>query len=367
MKHTSIFTRRAFLKKSGTAATVSTFGGIQIASAKNNADALQNEKLSNSSRKFMELFDLKYPIVQAAPGGEELAIAIANAGAMGSIQLAWSSPEVAFKRISRLNAATDGNYYANFVLHREPLALDKALEAGCPTVQFSWGIPRKEVVAKIRAAGAKLGIQVSSRQNALMALEHAPDFLICQGLEAGGHLQATSELYIALDEVLKVASGVPVLASGGISTGHDIRAALQAGAAGTILGTRFMATVESDQNEVYKKSVVEGGKNSTVYTNCFNREWNAMHRVLRNKTFWDWEAAGCPLPGSKPGEEDVLGTRADGSKVMRYSMGGFKKSQGNDGKLDEMVMYAGQGTHKIKDVPRAADLIKRLWAEFEDG
>lgn len=367
MKSIDTNSRRNFIKKSGAIATLSVLSGAQIVSGKNDNALSKTGTLNTSSKKFMEMFGLKYPIVQAAPGGEELAIAVANSGAMGSIQLGWSTPKEAFEVVTRLKTATKGNFYANFVLHNEPVALDKALEAGCPTVQFSWGIPSKEVVSKIRNSGAKLGIQVSSKQNALKALEHLPDFLICQGLEAGGHLQATSDLYTALKEVLKVANDTPVLASGGIANGDDIRNAIDLGACGTILGTRLMATKESDQNDVYKQIVVEGGKNSTVYTNCFNREWQAMHRVLRNKTFLDWEAAGCPLTGSKPGEDDILGVKTDGTKVWRYSAGGFGKADGPNGKIDEMIMYAGTGVKNINDIPLANDLIKRLWNEFENS
>jgi len=77
-------------------------------------------KLNDSSKKLLTLFNLKYPFFQAAPGGEKLAIAIANAGCMGSIQLSWEQPDAAYEIILRLNKETKGNYYANFVLHFEP-------------------------------------------------------------------------------------------------------------------------------------------------------------------------------------------------------------------------------------------------------
>ena len=91
-------------------------------------------------------------------------------------------------------------------------------------MQFSWGIPDNDVVTKIRSAGAKLGIQVSSRENAENALSRDPDFLICQGLEAGGHVQATSPLRNSVPGVLEAAGDIPVLLAGGISNGRDIKA-----------------------------------------------------------------------------------------------------------------------------------------------
>jgi len=325
-------------------------------------DSRSNGDLNARAKAFMETYGLDYPIVQAAPGGERLAQAVASAGAMGALQMSWATPEDGYDTVSRMIANTRGNFYANYVLHGEPVTVDKVLEAGCPTVQFSWGLPSTAVVSKIRGAQARFGIQVSSRQNAERALELLPDFLICQGIEAGGHVQGTSELSNVLLEVLAVAGEVPVLASGGISTGHDIRRVINAGAAGAVLGTRFMATVESDGNDVYKRALVEAGVNSTVYTNCFNRDWQAMHRVLRNSTFLAWEAEGGPLAGSKPGEDDIVAIDDDGSEVIRYSSSGYGSKKGQ---LEAVAMYAGQGVDQVNDLPHAADLVARLWREFK--
>jgi nitronate monooxygenase len=313
----------------------------------------------------MEAFGLDYPIVKAAPGGERLAIAVANAGGLGSLGLSWSSPDNADEAVTRMLAQTEGNFYANFVLHFEPVALDKTLEAGCPTVQFSWGLPSSEVVSKIRAAGARMGIQVSSREGAERALELLPDFLICQGIEAGGHVQATQPLEHVLPEVVEVAGDVPVLVAGGISTGHDIRDALGQGAAGVVLGTRFMATEESRAHDTYKQRLVDAGEHSTVYTNCFNDNggWNAMHRVLRNDTVRTWEAAGCPLDESKPGKDDVVAHHPTYGPAVRYAT--INPVAGHTGDVEDMAMYAGTGVSRVQDAPPAAELIERLWREFE--
>jgi nitronate monooxygenase len=326
-------------------------------------DPRSEGELNVRAKAFMKTFGLDYPIIQAAPGGERLANAIANAGAMGALQLGWATPEDGYNIVSRMLASTRGNFYANYVLHAEPVSLDRVLEAGCPTVQFSWGLPSLEIVSKIRNAQARFGIQISSRQNAQRALELHPDFLICQGIEAGGHVQGTSSLSDTLHEVLEVASVVPVLASGGIATGYDIKRVINSGAAGAVLGTRFMATVESDGNDVYKRALVEAGVNSTVYTNCFNRDWQALHRVLRNSTFLAWEAEGEPLTGSKPGENDIVAIEADGSEVLRYSTSGYSAQEGQ---LEAVAMYAGQGVDQVNDLPHASDLVARLWWEFND-
>jgi nitronate monooxygenase len=121
----------------------------------------------------------------------------------------------------------------------DPITLPVALDAGAPIIQFAWGIPAAETVAAIRKAGAKMGIQISSVAGARRALDAGADYLICQGTEAGGHVQSTKALYEVLPAVLDHAKTAPVLAAGGIANGAHIRRALLAGASGVLIGTRF--------------------------------------------------------------------------------------------------------------------------------
>lgn len=316
-------------------------------------------------KKLLTLFSLKYPIFQAAPGGERLAIAIANAGGMGAIGLD-------LELIKKVKASTSGSFYCNYILSwgdPKPEFLERALDAGPPAVQFSWGIPGKETISLIKSSNSKLGIQVASKDGAKTALDLGADFLFCQGVEAGGHVQAHKALQDVLKDVLQVASDIPVLAAGGIATGHDMRKVINAGASGVVMGTRFIATVESDLHDEYKNSLVQAGENSTVFTNCFNKfnggEWDAMHRVLRNETFTMWEAAGCPLTGNRPGEKDIIATSSDGSTFERYSL--MPPVQWLQGQVTELAMYAGQGVSKVNNIPTAGDLIESLWKEYENG
>ena len=358
--------RRNFIKKSAALSIGISAAPLSVAGDQTDEQTTKGRgSLTTKSQELLDRFNLKYPIFQAAPGGEELAVAVANSGGMGAVALSWDTDEQAIAIINRLNEATKGNYYANYVLHFEPRSLDKVLDAGCPIIQFSWGIPDKFAVSKIRNAGAKLGIQISSKENAARALEHDPDFLICQGLEAGGHVQATSPLYSTLQDVIDLSGDVPVLASGGISTGHDIRQAIKVGAAGAVLGTRMMATRESDAHDAYKKILLEADEDSTVYTICFNRDWNAAHRVLRNSTVINWEAEGCPSMGNKPREDDVVATHPVLGPAMRYET--VPPLQGHEGALEEMALYAGEGVHKVNDLPSAKELLARMWAEFENA
>jgi len=355
--------RRNFIKSSIALGVGFSFNHINALAGVEKESSEENSDLSERAKQLLALFNLKYPIFQAAPGGELLATTLANAGAMGALSMTNTSSEDVFEMVKRTRAATKGSFYGNYILHFEVKSLDKALEAGIPCVQFSWGIPSKTMVSKIKAAKVKLGIQVASKENAKAALDHNPDFLICQGVEAGGHVQANEPLLDSLKYVLDEAKDVPVLASGGIATGHDIRKILGAGAAGAVIGSRFMATRESDGHSEYKQALVNASENSTVFTTCFNREWFALHRVLKNKTFQMWQAAGCPLTGNRPGEEDVIAKGGDDFLVKRYSI--MPPLNWLNGNISELAMYAGKGVVNIKDIPSASDLLTRLWDEFE--
>src|SRR5690242_18204634 len=115
-------------------------------------------------------------------------------------------------------------------------------------------------------------------------------YLVCQGTEAGGHVQATRGLYEGVRTVLDEAKGKPVIASGGIGNGQGIRRALSAGAWGAMLGTRFVATIESHAHPAFKREVVAAHARDTALTICFQDGWPAMHRALRNRTFVMWDA-----------------------------------------------------------------------------
>jgi nitronate monooxygenase len=245
----------------------------------------------------------------------------------------------------------------------EPASLRAALDAGAPIVQFSWGMPSKEAVAAIRAASAKMGMQVTSAESARAALDLGADYLVCQGTEAGGHVQGTRGLYKALPIVLQEAQEKLVIASGGIGNGQGVREALLAGASAAMLGTRFVATVESNAPPAYKQAIIAAHAEDTALTNCFQDGWPAMHRALRNRTFLMWDAAGCPAPGKRPGEGEEIVSRPDGSKVRRY----WYQSPVRDeqGAITECPLYAGRSVQVVKDLPTAGELVRRLWRECE--
>jgi nitronate monooxygenase len=275
----------------------------------------------------MAAFGLRYPIFCAGMGAAatpELAIAVSNGGGLGALGTGSGalSADVVRQRVSRTKSGTSRPFAVNYLLAFDPVTLPVALDAGAPIIQFAWGIPSAETVAAIRNAGAKMGIQIGSVAGARRALDAGSDYLICQGMEAGGHVQATNALYEVLPAVIEEAKTVPVVAGGGIANGAHIRRALLVGASGVLIGTRFVATKEAGAHDEYKGAITRANATDTVLTVCFQDGWtNAPHRVLRNRTLEVWEAAGCPPAGKRPGEGDILATNAiTGATKRRYSV-----------------------------------------------
>ena len=132
-------------------------------------------------------------------------------------------------------------------------------------------------------------------------------------------MQSTTPRSELLPKVVEIARSVPVVATGGLTKGKDLAWALGQGAMAMMLGTRFVATIESNAHPLYKQAIVEAQSTESVYTLCFDGGWPYVeHRALRNRTLNDWETAGCPPSGQRPGEGDVIAEGRSGVVIKRY-------------------------------------------------
>lgn len=362
--------RRTFLRRSllATATTALSIGGAFKVNAMDMPKELNQGRvpLSEKSIGFMKMMGIKYPIIQAPTGGvvtPKMTIAVADTGALAAIPLTWTSPEKSFEYTQTIKNSTKGTFFANFLLQFEPESLDKTLEAGVKVVQFSWGIPDKHIVKKLRKSNVVMGIQVTSEASALAAIDAGADYLVCQGTEAGGHVHASRPLANALERVLKVAGDIPVAASGGIATGKDMRKYLSMGASAVVMGSRFVASKECSAHQDYKDSLVSARSEDTVFTVCLNKGWpNATHRILRNNTFEMWEAAGCPPLDKSPGVNDIIARYSNGYELTRYNSA--TPVVGMTGDVKDAAMYAGMGVGDITDIPSVSAIVERIWNEY---
>ena len=315
--------------------------------------------------RLMNALGIEYPILQAPIGsmaGVELAAAVTNAGGLGSVALTWTPPENAAQTVHSIRAQTQRPFFVNFVLAFPPASLDAALEAGAPIVTFSWGQPGK-LVERVHRSRALVGVQVGTCEGAKLARDAGADFIICQGIEAGGHVQSTIPLLTLVEQVSHECRNLPIIAAGGLADGDDIAQAMKAGADGAMLGTRFVASVESRAHDLYKQALVNATSQDTLLTTCFSGGWpGAVHRVLRNPALDAWEAAGCPPVGARPGEEEVIAENGLGKVIVRYDDTPAASDMG--GQLLDCVQYAGLGVGKIHTIRTASELIAELWTGY---
>ena len=325
-------------------------------------------KLNSAAQKLTKLLGIEIPIVQAPTGSavtSDLVAAVSNAGAFGGIPLSWSSPEAATAMIKSITSKTDKSFYANFVLNFEPIALQTVLNLGVKTIQFSWGMPTPEMINLIRTVNGIIGIQVTNVEGAKVAINLGADYLVCQGVEAGGHVQSSYPLSEIITPILRMAGETPVLVSGGIANAATMHKFMTMGAAGVVMGSRFVATKESGAHSKYKNGLVNAKAEDTIFTVCMNKGWDsAAHRILRNETTELWEAAGCPVIGERPGEFDIVARRANNDPVERYDSDA--PLQGMTGDVETMANYAGHSVNNIHDIPSVQELIDSIWNEFKN-
>ena len=135
----------------------------------------------------------------------------------------------------------------------------------------------------VSEAGALVVCQVGSVREAEDAQAAGAQIVIAQGYEAGGHVRGTIKLAQLLPEIV-AAVDVPVLAAGGLSNGRDLVAVIDQGGQGVMIGTAFLATVESFAHDYHKRRIVDAAPGATVHTDAFHANWpkGAYVRVLEN-------------------------------------------------------------------------------------
>jgi nitronate monooxygenase len=172
-------------------------------------------------------------------------------------------------------------------------------------------------------------------------------------------VQSSTSLRELLPRIVTMARSVPVVAAGGLADEADVAEVRRLGASAAMLGTRFVASTESPAHAAYKDALLAAGSHDTALTACFDGGWPyALHRVLRNSTLKNWEAAGCPPSGRRPGEGDVVARLKNGAPVCRYE--DTPPYAGMSGNVVDCCLYAGAGVGKIIDVRPASLLVRQL-------
>lgn len=310
---------------------------------------------------FCALVGIDVPIVQAAMGGvtsPALAAAVSNAGGLGMLALAWSSPDDIRREIRTTRALTRQPFGVNLILSEQPEErLVVCLQEGVQIVSFFWGqAGRLTEIAK--RGGAKVLHTIDSADAARKAVDDGADAVVAQGWEAGGHVYGTVTTMALVPVVVDQVAPVPVLAAGGISDGRGLAAAMALGAAGAWIGTRFLASAEAEIHPRYRELLFSAQETDTEYGALFDVGWpDAPHRTLRGKVHGTWKAAGRPLPGSRPGEGSVVGRGPTGA-VRAYASHTPRAT--DEGDIDAMAMWAGQGVGLVRRTQSAGEIVREI-------
>ena len=247
--------------------------------------------------------------------------------------------------------------------------VEAAVSARVPLIVLFWG-PAEPFVEEAHRKAVEVLIQVGSVAEAEPAAAAGVDAVIAQGIEAGGHVRGTTSIWQLLPATIEAVNPVPVLASGGIGDGAGVARALRLGAQGVSLGTRFVASEEAWVHPLFKQRVVASSAGDTFYGDLFDVGWpDSPHRVLRkNKTFEEWDAAGLPPPGNRPGEGAAIGTIRQPwgeYQLLRYEA--RMLTPDFDGDAEYAPMWAGESCAVVNHIRPASAIVRDLVREAKEA
>jgi len=220
--------------------------------------------------KITTLFNVKYPLVQAGMiwcSGWKLASAVSNSGGLGIIGSGSMYPEVLDVHIRKCQAATKNPFAVNLPMLYPSIDqhIDTILKYRVPIVFTSAGNPNKWTET-LKQNGITVVHVVSSVKFALKAEEAGVDAVVAEGFEAGGHNGRDETTTMCLIPMVQNEVKVPVIAAGGIGNGKAMLAAMQLGADGVQVGSRFVTSVESSAHEHFKNEVIRAKEGDTSLT-----------------------------------------------------------------------------------------------------
>jgi nitronate monooxygenase len=265
-----------------------------------------------------KLLGIDLPIIQAPMAGVQgsaLAVAVCNAGGLGSLPCAMLGIDAMRQELAVIQAQTTRPFNVNFFCHKQPepsagreavwraalspyfaeFGIDTAAIPAGPgrwpfgaevadvlaefkpaVVSFHFGLPSADLLARVRNWGAKVLSSATTVDEALWLEAHGADAVIAQGLEAGGHrgmflsddLATQVGTFALLPQIVR-AVNVPVIAAGGITDAKGVGAAMALGAAGVQVGTAYLLCPEATTSAVHRAALKSEEARVTALTNLF--------------------------------------------------------------------------------------------------
>jgi enoyl-[acyl-carrier protein] reductase II len=309
--------------------------------------------MTSFSNRITKLFEIDYPIIQAGmiwASGWRLASAVSNSGALGLIGSGSMYPDVLREHIKKCKSATSRSFGVNIPLLYPDIDkhIQIVIEEKVEIVFTSAGNP-KTWTGVLKENGIKVVHVVSSSKFAKKGEEAGCDAVVAEGFEAGGHNGREETTTMVLVPAVVNSVKIPVIAAGGIVSGKQMLAAMVIGAEGVQMGSRFVASEEASSHINFKKMVIDSEEGDTMLT----MKQLTPVRVIKNKFFN--EIMQAELKGATVDELKAILGRARSKKGMF------------EGDLDEGELEIGQGSSLLKDILPAANIVQKVWKEFEEG
>ncbi|MDD2162009.1 MULTISPECIES: NAD(P)H-dependent flavin oxidoreductase [Pseudomonas] len=272
------------------------------------------------------------PLIQAPMAGSHnhtLTAAVCNAGGLGSLACALFDASALRLELEALTRKTTQPFNLNFFCHTPPrvdaardaawrtalrpyyaeLDIDPASISSGPgrlpfsaemadvldefrpaVVSFHFGLPAAELLARVKACGAKVLSSATTVEEARWLEAHGADAIIAQGLEAGGHrgmflsedLNRQLGTFALLPQIVQAVQ-VPVIAAGGIADAQGVRAAMALGASGVQVGTAYLCCDEASTSAIHRAALLSPAAQHTALTNLFSGRpaRGIVNRVMR--------------------------------------------------------------------------------------
>ncbi|MGH7764220.1 MAG: NAD(P)H-dependent flavin oxidoreductase [Candidatus Dormibacteraceae bacterium] len=307
---------------------------------------------------FNELLGIKHPVAQAGMAGDtspELVAAICNAGGLGILGVGATEGSEIPVLARAIRDRTNRPFGLNLLLHgADEDQINAVLEARPSVLSTAWPRDDQDLTAIFGRAhehGIKVMHMVPTVPDATQAAAAGADMIVAQGTDGGGHIGLVGTVVI-VPMVVSAVAPVPVLAAGGIADGRGLAAMLAFGAAGVLIGTRFLATVEAPAHEAVKQLIVRSDGTDTVVTDLadimLGVEWpGAVERLARNRVVERW-----------------LG-RANDLRRRRHEVVPVMREARRKGDIEEAVIYYGQSAGLIHEIVPAGQVVADIVRDAE--
>ncbi|MDF7637254.1 DUF561 domain-containing protein [Leuconostocaceae bacterium ESL0958] len=293
---------------------------------------------------------MKYPIVEGGmtwAGTGALAAAVSEAGGLGFIGTGYWHGDDVRREVRRAKELTDKPFGVNVMLMSRHIreVFDVILEEGVKVVATGAGDP-SPFLEELHAAGVTVMPVVPSVSLARMMERKGVDAVIAEGMESGGHIGQMTTM--AMVPQIVDAVSIPVIAAGGIGDGRGVAAALALGASGVQMGTRFLATPESEVHPNFKQKILKAKDIDTVITGNIA---GSRARVLKNKMAKEY---------IKQEINEIQKPAPDYETVEKLESGTLRRAV-QEGDKDGGAFMAGQISGLIHEEQPVAELLAEIW------